>query len=75
MLAGELYRACDPELSQMHLRAQRILERFNRAGVDDDRESFLRELLGHFGEGAVLKPTLRCDYGCHIHFGAGSFAN
>ena len=31
------------------------------------------ELFGHFGEGAVVKPNIRCDYGYNI--GARSFIN
>jgi maltose O-acetyltransferase len=77
MLAGELYLANDPELADDHLRAQALLARFNASRADEDvlRLELLRELLGHLGEGAVVKPTLRCDYGCNVSIGARTFVN
>lgn len=77
MLAGELYLASDPELVAEHRRAQAILERFNASRADQDalRLELLRELLGRLGEGAVVKPSLRCDYGCNIQVGARTFIN
>jgi len=65
MLAGELYVANDPELHAAHLRAQALLAKFNvtPAGADAERRALLTELFARFGEGTVLKPTLRCDYG------------
>jgi maltose O-acetyltransferase len=77
MLAGELYLASDPELAADHLRAQAILTRFNASRADEDplRLELLEELFGHFGEGAVVKPNLRCDYGYNISIGARTFIN
>lgn len=77
MLAGELYLADDPELIAAHLRAQEILARFNgtRADAVDERRALLTDLFAHFGEGAVLKPSLRCDYGFNISIGDRTFVN
>jgi maltose O-acetyltransferase len=77
MLAGELYLASDPELATDHLRAQAILTRFNASRADEDtlRLELLTELFGHIGEGAVVKPTLRCDYGYNVSIGAMTFVN
>jgi maltose O-acetyltransferase len=77
MLAGELYLASDPELVTDHLRAQAILARFNTSGADEEslRVELLRELFGHFGDGAVAKPNIRCDYGYNISIGSRSFIN
>ena len=77
MLAGDLYRADDPELTQMAVRAGRLLDRFNRTEVDDDalRVSILEELLGAFGPGSVIRPPFHCDYGEHLTIGARTFAN
>jgi maltose O-acetyltransferase len=77
MLAGDLYLADDPELIAMNLRAMRLMEAFNASGADDrdERHRLLGELLGAFGEGAAIRPPFYCDYGSHIRFGAGSFAN
>lgn len=61
MLAGELYRATDPELAAEHLRAQDLLYRFNATRPEDadGRLALLRELFSQFGEGSVLKPSFR----------------
>ena len=71
MLAGELYMATDPELSAAHLRAQALLAKFNATSADaeDERRTLLTELFERIGEGTVLKPTLRCDYGFNIAIG------
>ncbi|HET7928417.1 MAG TPA: sugar O-acetyltransferase [Actinomycetota bacterium] len=77
MLAGELYLADDPVLAEEQGRAARLLERFNRTGVDDadERRGLLLELLGQFGEGSEIKAPLRCDYGYRIRIGARTFVN
>jgi maltose O-acetyltransferase len=77
MLTGELYHANNPELYSAHLRAQAILARFNATPADaaDERRVLLTDLFGRYGEGAVLKPTLRCDYGFNIAIGDRTFVN
>jgi maltose O-acetyltransferase len=77
MLRGELYRFDDPEVSAAHARAQEILERYNQTGYDEpaERERLLHELLGGVGDGVVVQPAFRCDYGAHITVGAGTFVN
>lgn len=77
MLRGELYLADDPVLVAEMARAQALLERFNATGHDarDEQARLLRELLGDVGEGVVIRPSFRCDYGAHITIGAGTFVN
>lgn len=77
MLAGELYMASDPELGADHLRAQALLAKFNATAADaeEERRLLLRQLLGRIGEGTVIKPILRCDYGYNIALGARTFVN
>lgn len=77
MLGGELYRADDPELLADHARAQELLERYNatRHVEQDVRDRLLRELLGDVGEGVVVKPPFRCDYGTQIAIGPRTFVN
>lgn len=41
----------------------------------DERQAILKELLGHLGEGVVIRSTFRCDYGSLISVGDGSFVN
>ena len=77
MLRGELYRADDPELQAGLARAQELLERYNATtrAEQGERDRLLRELLGKVGEGVVINPTFRCDYGSNISIGAGTFVN
>jgi maltose O-acetyltransferase len=77
MLRGELYRADAPELVAGMARAQALFERFNATRHDErgERHRLLRELLGSVGEGVVVRPPFRCDYGAHISIGAGTFVN
>ena len=77
MLAGELYMANDPELGGDHLRAQALLAKFNATAADaeEERRLLLKQLLGRIGEGTVLKPTFRCDYGYNIAIGERTFIN
>jgi len=66
MLAGELYRANDPELRADSERCDRLLRRFNATGAAgrDERAVILRELLGSVGE-----------HGYQTSIGPGTFIN
>jgi maltose O-acetyltransferase len=77
MLRGELYRFDDPELAADYARAQELLESYNATRHDqqDLRGSLLRDLLGEVGEGVVVRPSFRCDYGSHIAIGTSTFVN
>jgi maltose O-acetyltransferase len=76
MLAGDLYRADEPELAAEHLRAVRLVEAFNTAPPDpEERRRILVELLGAFGEESTVRPPLRCDYGSYLGIGARTFVN
>jgi maltose O-acetyltransferase len=76
MLRGELYRA-DAELLAAQARAQALLERYNATlhTEQDERDRLLRELLGGVGDGVVVKPPFRCDYGSFITIGEDTFVN
>jgi maltose O-acetyltransferase len=76
MLAGELYVADDPELRSMSRRCEGLLARYDTSLDDPDaRGRLLGELLGSVGEGTVVKPPFRCDYGSHVHLGDRVFVN
>jgi maltose O-acetyltransferase len=66
-----------PRLAAEHLRAQALPAKFNAtaADADEERRLLLTQLLGRIGEGTVLKPTLRCDYGYNIAIGDRTFVN
>ena len=77
MLRGELYLADDPELVADLARAQALVERYNATphAAEEERRDLLRELLGEVGEGVVVKPPFRCDYGSGISIGDRTFVN
>jgi maltose O-acetyltransferase len=77
MLAGDLYLADDPELIRDSKRAQKLTHQINVLDPTDieERHRLLRELLGAFGDGSVIRPPLQCDYGYQTTIGARTFAN
>jgi maltose O-acetyltransferase len=74
MLAGDLYHAGDAELRAERYRADEWMARYN-ACPRADRPVLLRALLGAVGDGAVIRPSFRCDYGYNIRLGADVFLN
>jgi maltose O-acetyltransferase len=77
MVAGELYRADDPELLEARARARVLTARYNATTRDDPvgRRSVLEELLGEAGPDVWIEPPFFCDYGWNISLGAGVFLN
>jgi maltose O-acetyltransferase len=77
MLAGELYRATDPQLAADIARADRLQRAYNATTADDldQRAALLRELLGSLGADVVVRPPFYCDYGYNVHLGRGTFLN
>ena len=77
MLAGELYRADEPELVRERLRARELTARFNSSEPNDlaARRSLLEGLLAAVGEEAWIEPPFYCDYGWNISLGARAFLN
>jgi maltose O-acetyltransferase len=77
MLRGELYRDDDGELLAERRECQRVLDRFNATGSEDDelRGTLLSSLLGGIGAGSWVMPRLACDYGYLVTIGANSFLN
>ena len=73
MLAGELYRANDPELVTERKRAKVLCQRYNQQVEYLDQE-ILAELLGCSTD-AYLEPPFYCDYGYNLCVGAGVYAN
>ena len=75
MLAGDLYSADDPELTQARMRARRLMRLFNASREDELelRASLLRELCGNIGANVWIEPPFYCDYGSNIYFGDNIF--
>lgn len=77
MLAGDLYIADDPELSEAASRALDLMAAYNATTVRQRplRRLLLVELLGSIGESSEIRPPLYVDYGSNITIGARCFAN
>lgn len=77
MLRGELYIADDEQLAADYARGQDLVARYNATAhaEQDVRDTILVELLGHVGEGVVVRPPFRCEYGTRVSIGTGTFAN
>jgi maltose O-acetyltransferase len=77
MLAGELYIATDPELTEARRRARRLLRAYNATDEEETarRRELLEQLFGSVGPGVWIEPPLQCDYGTQVHLGARVFMN
>src|SRR3954453_5998900 len=76
MRRGELYVADDPDIAADWARTSAILDRYNAPGVAQaERDALLQELLGAVGDGVVVRPTFRCEYGAPVRIGTGTFVN
>lgn len=77
MLRGELYIADDEEPAADYARGQDLVARYNATAhaEQDVRDAILVELLGQVGEGVVIRPPFRCEYGTRVSIGPGTFAN
>jgi maltose O-acetyltransferase len=77
MLAGELYLAADPELSELRRNARALMRAYNATTEDEPerRREILMQLLGGLGERIEIEPPFRCDYGHNIRVGENFYAN
>ena len=76
MLAGELYRPSDPDLTAERLRARLLFQKANGITEDfkEDRNAIYNELLD-CGENLWIEPPFYCDYGSNIKAGKNLFMN
>ena len=77
MIAGEMYRPEDAELSRERRQARLRFTAFNESAADEEekRRSLLRALLPNGGEGLMIEPPFFCDYGYNIYTGTAVFFN
>lgn len=77
MIAGDLYRADDPELVADAARICQWMTRYNAALAlsPAERHGLLAEALGAVGAGVNIRPPFHCDYGFNIFLGDGVFLN
>ena len=77
MVAGEPYRADDPEIATALARAQALTHRINHADPTDTElvRDLFAELLRDYGDNAEIRPPFHCDYGYNTTIGTRTFAN
>ena len=75
MLAGQEYRADDPDLMADSQRAEELTARYNAELDRGRRGELLDELLGSVGPNSTIRSEFRCDYGYNVHLGANVFVN
>ena len=75
MLAGELYRASDPELVRERQRCRSLLRAFNAEPDEERRLGVLQQLLGRIGGSSFIQPPFACDYGTNVSIGDNVFLN
>ena len=77
MLAGELYQAFGPELTEERLNAKRLCRKLNGIPEDllEERRAVLMELLGTSRPETYIESSFKCDYGYNIHVGENFYAN
>lgn len=77
MLAGELYDALDPQLTEERLRTRLLIQELNATPEDqpDERTRILQALIPQAGAGLWLQPPFYCDYGSNIITGEKVFFN
>ena len=74
---GLYFDASDPEVIEERMRAQRLINRFNRLDETEQEEAqrILHELLGSIEGKCYFVPPIFMDYGSNIHVGDCSFFN
>lgn len=77
MLAGEPYRATDPELTAERHNARALMREFaeTAAHLPEVRSRILRQLIGRCGSNVTIEPPFFCDYGSNITLGDDVFFN
>lgn len=77
MLAGQPYRAGDPDLVAERERAQALMREYNATTVADGprRRAILGQLLGGCGRDVAIRTPFSVDYGGNIVLGDGVFLN
>jgi maltose O-acetyltransferase len=75
MLAGETYNCLDPDLEAERQNTKRLLRLYNSTEALPERQTILRQLLGHVGQDSTIDPPFYCVYGYNIHIGDHVYLN
>ena len=76
MIAGEMYRPDDPELTEIRRRAEELMRRLAGIGFEDPAyRDVVRQLCPGCADDVMFRPPFYCDYGINITCGPGCFFN
>ncbi len=75
MLAGETYNCLDPDLEAERQKVKQLLRLYNLTEAAPERQTILRQLLGHIGQNSIIESPFHCVYGQHIHIGDHVYMN
>ncbi|MFX1572361.1 MAG: sugar O-acetyltransferase [Promethearchaeota archaeon] len=77
MLAGQLYNAGDPQLTNERNHAHILCQQYNQLNFLDysGRKRILTELFASFEEPLTIEPPFYCDYGKNIQLGKNVYMN
>jgi maltose O-acetyltransferase len=75
MLTGETYNCLDPDLEAERQKVKETLRLYNLTAAQSERQTILRQLLGHIGQNTVIEPPFYCSYGHNIYLGDHVFLN
>ncbi|EEQ98755.1 Maltose O-acetyltransferase, putative [Perkinsus marinus ATCC 50983] len=80
MSSGQLYIPGKARLDELRTTARLWCREFNATddsvtGVCPQREELMKGFFGACGEGAVIEPPFRCEYGFNVFIGDGFYAN
>lgn len=75
MLAGESYNCLDPDLDTVRQRTKGLLRLYNLSATAPERQTILRQLLGHIGQDSIIEPPFYCVYGQNILIGNHVYLN
>jgi maltose O-acetyltransferase len=77
MLAGEMYDATDPQLTEERRRARDLCKSLNDSHDNEQelRQRIIGLLFGSAGDAIWIEPPFYCDYGANITLGSKVFFN
>ena len=77
MLSGELYFPRDKTMHALHLKAEKLFEKYNKIPAKNvkKRDRLIRKLFGKTGVKVQVETPFYCDYGFNIEVGENFFAN
>ena len=77
MLAGELYNAIDPQLTEERVKARLLTKKLNDSRKDEEelQAAIIKDLIPNAGAGIWIEAPFYCDYGSNIFTGEKVFFN